>query len=206
MRWRIQPKNGRALAELPDGEARIRTLTDNFDAPNTDVVHFHNISLVGGPGVLGLGTNRRAVRIFFSNAASHHCGGRKAQPKPDRKHQAQERFRQPHGRDGVCSKPADPENIHHCEQRLQHHFQHHRNRQGNCKTAGVFWAKVIDAADQQDDQTDVQALCRDVREIEQRLDPGSSRSSRRRNATPADTPCASTNAKAPATWAKTTQL
>ena len=29
--------------------------------PDTDVVHFHNISLVGGPGVLGLGTNRRAV-------------------------------------------------------------------------------------------------------------------------------------------------
>jgi phage portal protein BeeE len=36
MRWRIQPKNGRALAELPHGAARIRGLTDNFDSPNPD--------------------------------------------------------------------------------------------------------------------------------------------------------------------------
>src|ERR1051326_1714951 len=36
MRWRVQPKNGRALAELPDGAARIRALTDNFDSPNSD--------------------------------------------------------------------------------------------------------------------------------------------------------------------------
>ncbi len=36
MRWRVQPKNGRALDELPDGPERIRVLTDNFDAPNSD--------------------------------------------------------------------------------------------------------------------------------------------------------------------------
>ena len=36
MRWLVQPKNGRALAELPDGAARIRALTDNFDSPNSD--------------------------------------------------------------------------------------------------------------------------------------------------------------------------
>ena len=27
-----------------------------LDDPDTDVIHFHNISLVGGPGVLGMGT------------------------------------------------------------------------------------------------------------------------------------------------------
>jgi phage portal protein BeeE len=36
MRWRVQPKNGRALAEVPGAEERIRALTDNFDAPNPD--------------------------------------------------------------------------------------------------------------------------------------------------------------------------
>ena len=36
MRWRIQPKNGRSLDEIPDGPARIRALTDNLDAPNYD--------------------------------------------------------------------------------------------------------------------------------------------------------------------------
>src|SRR5437764_8378109 len=34
MRWRVQPRNGRALAELPGGAARIRLLCDNFDSPN----------------------------------------------------------------------------------------------------------------------------------------------------------------------------
>jgi glycosyltransferase involved in cell wall biosynthesis len=36
-----------------------------LDAADTDVVHFHNISLVGGPGVLELG--RKAVRIMTAH-------------------------------------------------------------------------------------------------------------------------------------------
>ena len=36
MRWRIQARSGRALKQLPDGAARIRILTDNFEAPNPD--------------------------------------------------------------------------------------------------------------------------------------------------------------------------
>jgi phage portal protein BeeE len=36
MRWRVQPKNGRALDALPDGAERIRALTDTLDAPNSD--------------------------------------------------------------------------------------------------------------------------------------------------------------------------
>jgi glycosyltransferase involved in cell wall biosynthesis len=42
-------------------------LREALDDPETDVVHFHNISLVGGPGVLGLGTNHRAVRIMTAH-------------------------------------------------------------------------------------------------------------------------------------------
>ena len=42
-------------------------LREALDDPDTDVVHFHNISLVGGPGILGLGTNRRAVRIMTAH-------------------------------------------------------------------------------------------------------------------------------------------
>jgi glycosyltransferase involved in cell wall biosynthesis len=38
-----------------------------LDDPSVDIVHFHNISLVGGPGVLGLGANRRAVRIMTAH-------------------------------------------------------------------------------------------------------------------------------------------
>jgi len=36
MKWRIQPKNGRALAELLQGAERVAILTDNLDAPNSD--------------------------------------------------------------------------------------------------------------------------------------------------------------------------
>jgi phage portal protein BeeE len=36
MRWRVQPRRGRALEQLPDGAQRIQILTDNFDAPNCD--------------------------------------------------------------------------------------------------------------------------------------------------------------------------
>jgi glycosyltransferase involved in cell wall biosynthesis len=46
---------------------KSRALREALDAPDTDVIHFHNISLVGGPGVLGLGTNRRAVRIMTAH-------------------------------------------------------------------------------------------------------------------------------------------
>ena len=42
-------------------------LREVLDDPETDVIHFHNISLVGGPGVLGLGTNRRAARIMTAH-------------------------------------------------------------------------------------------------------------------------------------------
>jgi len=36
MRWRVQPKNARSPVEVPDAADRIRILTDNFDAPNSD--------------------------------------------------------------------------------------------------------------------------------------------------------------------------
>ncbi len=42
-------------------------LKEVLDDPGTDVIHFHNISLVGGPGLLGLGANRRAVRIMTAH-------------------------------------------------------------------------------------------------------------------------------------------
>src|SRR5438270_4190223 len=34
MRWRVQPKNSRALTDTPSGAERVRILTDNLDAPN----------------------------------------------------------------------------------------------------------------------------------------------------------------------------
>jgi hypothetical protein len=36
MRWRIQPRRGRTLEQIPDGARRIQVLTENFEAPNQD--------------------------------------------------------------------------------------------------------------------------------------------------------------------------
>ncbi len=36
MRWRVQPRKGRAVGELPDGAERVRILTEVFEAPNSD--------------------------------------------------------------------------------------------------------------------------------------------------------------------------
>ena len=36
MRWRIQPRRGRVLEQIPDGARRIQVLTENFEAPNPD--------------------------------------------------------------------------------------------------------------------------------------------------------------------------
>jgi glycosyltransferase involved in cell wall biosynthesis len=44
---------------------KLDVLRRELDAIDTDVVHFHNISLVGGPGVLGLG--RGAVRLMTAH-------------------------------------------------------------------------------------------------------------------------------------------
>ncbi len=42
-------------------------LKEVMDDPSTDVIHFHNISLVGGPGLLSLGANRQAARIMTAH-------------------------------------------------------------------------------------------------------------------------------------------
>jgi glycosyltransferase involved in cell wall biosynthesis len=46
---------------------KTQPLVEALNDSDTDVFHFHNISLVGGPGILGLGANRRAVRIMTAH-------------------------------------------------------------------------------------------------------------------------------------------
>ena len=36
MRWRVQARQGYAIESIPDGAARVRILTDNFQSPNPD--------------------------------------------------------------------------------------------------------------------------------------------------------------------------
>jgi glycosyltransferase involved in cell wall biosynthesis len=57
------------LATQATGFPYLKTaeLREALDDRETDVIHFHNISLVGGPGVLGLGAKKRAVRIMTAH-------------------------------------------------------------------------------------------------------------------------------------------
>ena len=68
MRWRIQAKRGRALEELPEGEARSLALTTNFEAPNPED-SFRSFSeqvledvIVGGFGAIEVQATGDAAR------------------------------------------------------------------------------------------------------------------------------------------------
>ena len=73
--------------------------------------------------------NSRTLGIFFPDAARHHRGGRQTKPHAHGKHQAQHRLRESDGGHGIGSEASHPEHVHHGEQRLQHHLQHHGHGQ-----------------------------------------------------------------------------
>jgi len=63
MRWRVQPRQGYSLEAIPDGTARVRILTDNFEAPNPDD-SFRSLAeqvlediIVGGYGAIEVQVN-----------------------------------------------------------------------------------------------------------------------------------------------------
>lgn len=63
MRWRIQPRQGYALENIPDGAERVRVLTSNFEEPNPDD-SFRSLAeqvlediIVGGYGAIEVQVN-----------------------------------------------------------------------------------------------------------------------------------------------------
>lgn len=67
MHWRVQPRRGRSLDELPDGAGRVRVLTETFEQPNPDD-SFRSMAeqvlediIVGGFGALELRLTQDAV-------------------------------------------------------------------------------------------------------------------------------------------------
>ncbi len=85
MRWRIQPRRGRALEELPDGALRVQILSDTFDAPNPDD-SFRSLAeqvlediIIGGFGAIEVQTTGDAARPAGTLAGGwvndSHAGG-----------------------------------------------------------------------------------------------------------------------------------
>jgi len=81
MRWRIQPRNGRAVEELADGAARIRVLTQNFEAPNPDdsfrslVEQVLEDVIVGGFGAIEIDLVERSGQYPAPGAQETVAGG-----------------------------------------------------------------------------------------------------------------------------------
>ncbi|QEH37289.1 GDP-mannose-dependent alpha-(1-6)-phosphatidylinositol monomannoside mannosyltransferase [Aquisphaera giovannonii] len=46
---------------------KSRILREALEDPTTDVIHFHNVSLVGGPGLLAMGRKTNAARIMTAH-------------------------------------------------------------------------------------------------------------------------------------------
>lgn len=79
MRWRIQPRPGRALGPAPDLESRAQILTNNFDNPNPDD-SFRSLSeqvledvIVGGFGAIeveGTGDPQRPLALWPVDGAT----------------------------------------------------------------------------------------------------------------------------------------
>ncbi len=68
MRWRVQPRPGRALEELPEGAARMAALTASFESPNPDD-SFRSFAeqvledvIVGGFGAIEVGLTHDPAR------------------------------------------------------------------------------------------------------------------------------------------------
>ena len=76
MGWRIQPRSGRALSELPDAEQRVRTLTEMLERPNPDD-SFRSLAeqvlediLVGGFGAIEIVKNDAGVELWPVDGAT----------------------------------------------------------------------------------------------------------------------------------------
>src|SRR5205085_7515974 len=79
MKWRIQPKNGRDIKQIPNGPQRVQVLTDNLDMPNHDD-SFRSLSeqvlediIVGGFGAVEIqlsGDEQRPVDLWPVDGAS----------------------------------------------------------------------------------------------------------------------------------------
>src|SRR5258708_2717712 len=87
--------------------------------------------------------NGCASGIFFADAASDHGRGGKAEAEADSHNEADERFSEADGGDGVRAETTDPENVDDCEKRLQHHFHDHGNGEQENRAIEIAGGEVL---------------------------------------------------------------
>src|SRR5216684_4035652 len=87
--------------------------------------------------------NGGAGGIFFADAASDHGGGGKAEAETDSHDEAEERFSEADGGDGVRAETTDPENVDDSEKRFQHHFHNHGNGEQENRAIEIAGGEVL---------------------------------------------------------------
>src|SRR5713101_350188 len=87
--------------------------------------------------------NGGAGGIFFADAASDHGRGRKAEAEADSHNEAEERFSEADGGDGVGAETADPENVDDSEEGFQNHFHNHGNGEEENRAIEIAGGEVL---------------------------------------------------------------
>ena len=89
-----------------------------------------------------------AVRVLLADAARDHRGRRHAEPHAHREDQGEDRLGQADRGDRVRTEAADPKDVDHCEQRFQHHLQHHGDGEQQDRPVQAARGVVLVAAPQ----------------------------------------------------------
>jgi len=87
--------------------------------------------------------NGRAGWIFFADAAGDHSRGRKAKAEANGHDEAEQRFGEANGSDGVRAKAADPENVDDGEKGFQNHFHNHGNGEEENRAIEIASCEVL---------------------------------------------------------------
>jgi len=84
-----------------------------------------------------------ACGIFFADSASDNGGGGETEAEADGHDEAEQRFGEADGGDGVRAEAADPENIDDGEERFQHHLQDHGNGEEENRAIEIAGGEVL---------------------------------------------------------------
>src|SRR5258708_176250 len=87
--------------------------------------------------------NGCASGIFFADATSDHGSGGKAEAEADSHDEAEERFSEANGGDGVGTETADPENVDDGEKGFQDHFHDHGNGEEKNRAIEIAGGEVL---------------------------------------------------------------
>src|SRR6476661_3430583 len=86
---------------------------------------------------------RGAFGVLLADAACDHRGGADTEPHRERVDDGEQRFGETDGGDGAGPEAADPEDVGHREDALQHHFEHHGDGEQEHRPADRSHGEIV---------------------------------------------------------------